>query len=126
MDDISYVKDIMYKIAEIFSTGDFTEVDSIFATNYIDHQKPDFIQVDGPEEFRQIVNLAIKSLPNLKVSIEDLIVELNKAAARMRWSSINLEGKVVERETLEILRFENGQAVEHWGAKSWSKETSNK
>jgi hypothetical protein len=28
---------------------------------------------------------------------------------------------VIERETIEIIRVEGGQAVEHWGAEAWSR-----
>ncbi len=105
----------MKKIADIFSTGDLTYVDSIFSPGYIDHQndnKRSSGNVDGPEEFKQIVKGARKSLPDLKVTIKDLIVESNKVVARFNWHSINIKHK---RETIETLLIKNGLVIEHWG-----------
>lgn len=111
----SIMKNALYKIVEAFNTGDLSEVDSIFAPTYIDHQKPPHIDVDGPEEFKRIVTGARQSEP-FKVTIEDIIEGDNKIVARLRWQGIDPHGKVIDRDTIDILHFENGMVVEHWGA----------
>ncbi len=109
-------KAIVQKIAEIFSTGDIPEVDSIFAPEYIDHQndkrRSKNVKVDGPEEFKQIVKGARKSLPDLRVTIENIAIEEDKVIARFSWHSINIKHK---RETIETLLIKNGLVIEHWG-----------
>ncbi len=117
-------KELLEKIVEIFNTGNVLEVESIFSPTYIDHQKPEWLTADGPEEFKQIVQSARKSLPNLKVIIEDTIAEDNKIVARLQWHSLNDAGKKVDRETIDILHFVDGKAVEHWGAEAWSSISS--
>jgi len=111
------------KIIEMFNTGNLSEVDSLFSSEYVDHQRPPWLGVTGPEEFKQIVIGARKSLPNLHVTIEDIIAEGEIVAARLQWQSTHPVGKKIDRETLDILRFVNGQAVEHWGAEAWTSET---
>src|SRR5690349_12178333 len=86
------------KIVEIFNTGDLAEVDSIFSAEYADHQRPAWLNVSGSEEFKQIVLSARKSLPNLHVTIEDIIAEGDKVVARLRWHSTHPAGKTVDRE----------------------------
>ncbi len=54
------------KIVEIFNTGDLSEVDFLFSSAYLDHQRPSWMDVTGPEEFKQIVLGARKSLPHLQ------------------------------------------------------------
>lgn len=76
--------EVLEKIVDIFNKGDVSEVESIFSPHYIDHQKPEWLTVDGPEEFKQIVQSARKSLPNLTVTIEDTITEANKIVARLQ------------------------------------------
>jgi len=115
-------KNLLRKIIEIFNTGDLSEVDSLFFSDYTDYQKPHYLTINGPEEFKQIVLSARKSLCNLQVTIEDVIVQGDKIAARLHWHSTDSAGKTIERETIDILRFENGKAVEHWGAEVWKKE----
>jgi predicted ester cyclase len=107
----------------MFNTGDVSGVDLIFSPNYIDHQKPPGMEIDGPDEFRQIVTNARQSLRELTVTIEDLIAEEDRVAGRLHWQMIDRAGKEINRETLEILRFANGQVVEHWGAEAWRRET---
>ncbi len=114
-------QEILEKIVTAFNTGDVSEVDSIFSSNYIDHQKPEWLQVDGPEEFRQIVVGARKSLPNLLVTIKDTIIKDNKIVARLGWRSVADDGSRVERETIDILHLVDGKVSQHWGAQSWSK-----
>jgi hypothetical protein len=57
-----------------------------------------------------------------QVSIEDLIANETRAVARIRWrfKTPGLQD-LTERETIEIIRTEGGQAVEHWGAEAWSR-----
>lgn len=48
-------KALVKKIVEIFNTGNLSKVDSIFSSEYIDYQRPSWLIVNGPEEFKQIV-----------------------------------------------------------------------
>ncbi|HKY54775.1 MAG TPA: ester cyclase, partial [Anaerolineales bacterium] len=111
------------KIVEIFSTGDLLEVNFIFSTDYIDHQRPPGMAIDGPDEFKQIVSDARGSLRTLEVTIVDMIGEEDKVMGRLHWRIIDLAGKEINRETIDILRFVDGQVVEHWGAEAWRTET---
>lgn len=112
------------KIVEIFNTGDLSEVDLLFSSEYVDHQRPAWLDVNGSEEFKQIVIGARKSLPNLRVTIEDVIAEGDTVVARLQWHSTNPAEKNVDRETIDILRFFNGKVVEHWGAEAWTTENT--
>ena len=114
----------MKKIVDIFTTGDLSEVNLVIAPDYLDHQGLVGINIRGQEGFSQVVMAGRKGLPNLYVVIEDLIAEDDKVVTRLQWHSTDSVGKKIDRETIDILRFVNGQAVEHWGAKSWTSESS--
>ena len=124
LDSLHEHKAATKKIVAIFNTGDLAEVDALFSAEYIDHQRPAWLDAIGPEEFRQIVLSARTSLPNLQVTIEALVAEGDSVAARLHWHSTHPAGTIIERETLDILRFVNGKAVEHWGAEGWATETT--
>jgi predicted SnoaL-like aldol condensation-catalyzing enzyme len=113
----------LQKIVEMFNTGDLSEGDSLFSSAYVDHQRPSWLDANGSEEFQQIVLSARKSLPNLCVTMEDVIAEGERVVARLQWRSTHPAGKKIERETIDILRFAEGKAVEHWGAEAWIEET---
>ncbi len=108
------MRDLLEKVVMIFNTGDLSEVDTIFSPNYIDHQKPPHITVDGPEEFKLIVKGSRRSEP-FNVDILDVIEGQGKIVARLHWWG-NDRGTEIDRETIEILRIEDGLIVEHWGA----------
>jgi len=108
-------KELFERIVSIFNSGDTSKIADIFTHDYLDHQKPEWFTVDGSEEFAQIVKLARDNLPNLKVAVVGpVIADGDMVAARLSWSSDKNE-----RETLEILRIEDGKFAEHWGAKAW-------
>lgn len=110
-------REMFSQLAQIFSTGDTSSVESLFHSTYVDHQKPQWLDAGGPEEFKEIVVSARRALPNLIVDVIDPVVADGGAVAgRMRWHSDK-----GERETIEILRLDNGLFVEHWGAEVWSK-----
>jgi len=123
-DSVSEHKAVTQKIVAIFNTGDLAEVDTLFSVEYVDHQRPAWLDETGPEEFRQIVLSARTSLPNLQVTIEALVAEGNSVAARLHWHSVHPAGTIIDRETIDMLRFVNGKAVEHWGAEAWATETT--
>lgn len=108
----------MEKIVAIFNAGDLLDVDLIFSPDSIDHQRPPDMEINGPDEFRQIVMNIGQSAQDLKVTIEDLIGERDKVAGRLRWHIVDSAGTEISRETIDILRFEDGQVIERWGAET--------
>lgn len=103
-------------IAEIFSTGDVGMAPRIFADHYLDHQKPDWLEVDGPAEFIAIVHSARSSLPELEVFVSGAPVRhADLEVAILHWVSRPSGGPVVERDTVETVRIEDQKVVEHWG-----------
>lgn len=124
MSDIDLKRLLLQHVVTMFNTGDTVNTWRVFSLDYVDHQKPAFMDTDGPEEFAAIVALARGSLPNLQVSIEDVIVDGDKLAARLRWHSADAQGRTIDRETIEIFRFSNRHVAEHWGAEAWSMDSS--
>jgi predicted SnoaL-like aldol condensation-catalyzing enzyme len=118
------IKAAAKKIVEIFNTGDLSEVGSLFSSEYVDHQRPAWLDATGPEEFKQIVLGARRSLPNLHVMIEALIAEGDTVVVRLHWHSTHPAGKIIDRETIDMLRFVDEKVVEHWGAEAWATQTA--
>ena len=51
------------------------------------------------------------------MTVEDLITGSDRVAARLQWTGVRHDGSVT-RQTLKIVRIEDGMAVEHWGGRS--------
>ena len=104
-----------------FAAGDAHDCDEYIATAYLDHQGRRGSPLHGPDGFRQVVRAAHRTTTP-QLSIEDLIANETRAVARIRWRFTPPgQGDATERETIEIVRVEGSQAVEHWGAEAWSR-----
>ena len=109
-------KTLMRKMVGAFATGDISDVDFFVSQGYLDHQGLGGNKIHGAEGFKKVVTAARKNGINSQVHIEDMIAENDKVVVRLRWQGVDSSGKVISRETIDIVRFENDQAVEHWGA----------
>jgi predicted ester cyclase len=78
-------KAAMRKLIDMFVTGDLSDVHSVVAAEYVDHQG----NLSGPEGFSRIVSGARIAAPGLRISVEDLIAQGDKVVARLpnslRW-----------------------------------------
>lgn len=107
-------KQQMRKIIEIFESGDVAAAEGLVADDYVDHQGAKGSEIRGREGFRSVVESAHEfSAP--RVRIEDMLTEGSLVAVRLSWHWPEPD-PAYERETVDIMRFENGLAVEHWGA----------
>ena len=122
LDMTSAHRDLVERITKMFSTGDTSTAAAVFAPNYLDHQglaEP----VKGPDGFEGVVAAARRSYDELAVRMVDSVAEDDKIAVRLRWNG-RRKGKTVVRETIDLLRLENGKVVEHWGSRLWTSEES--
>ena len=109
-------KELLQKIIRRFETGDLAGVDALIDAQYVDHQGLGGKKLSGPEGFRRVVSAARDAMPNLHVSIEDLITEGDRVVARLRWHAPVVANQSSERETIDVLRIVDGRLAEHWGA----------
>jgi predicted ester cyclase len=110
--------DVMFAMLAMFSTGDVSHVADVVSAHYVDHQGLHDGPKFGPAGFAAVVVAARDGYASLAASVEDLIVGPDRVAARIRWLGEQVDGVLVERETIDIVRSINGRAVEHWGARS--------
>lgn len=101
----------------MFSTGDLSDLQETVHSDYLDHQGLHGEPIRGPDGFASVVAAARAGFESLDVTVEDLIAGRDRVAARLRWSGLRTEGQV-NRQTLEIVRIEDGLAIEHWGGRS--------
>jgi ketosteroid isomerase-like protein len=110
--------DVVRAMVAMFNTGDVVDVEAVVAPEYFDYQELLSGPISGPAGFARVVEAARQGFVELEVTIEDLIVGVDRAAARLRWLGLRRSGESVDRQTIDIVRVENGKAVEHWGARS--------
>jgi steroid delta-isomerase-like uncharacterized protein len=108
-------------ITEVWSQGKLEVIDEIYDPSFVYHE-PYAGDIHGLEGLRQLVMMYRTGYPDLVFTSEDLIVEGDMVA--QRWScagthqgelmGIPATGKRTTTSGVNILRFENGKAVEEW------------
>jgi steroid delta-isomerase-like uncharacterized protein len=106
---------------EILNKGNLDAFDELCAPNFVKHAippSPDY----GIEGSKQSVLMLRKAFPDIKYTVEDMIEDGDKLVAR--WSAkgthkgefmgIPPTGKQVFFSGIEIIRVEDGKAVEEW------------
>ena len=113
---------LMRRMVETFNTGDVSTLESLVSPNYVDHQGIGGSEVYGPDGFANVVMLARRSHPGLRVVIQELTVAGDTVQAQLvwfepepTWSPSPETAQEMQRRTAETVRFADGLAVEHWG-----------
>ncbi len=105
---------------EISNQGNAALVDALFASDCFAHIPPS--EIEGREAMKQYVWTLQTAFPDLRFTIEDVISEGDKAAARYSASTSNKHGfqRTLSIGTqgivmgISIARVANGKLVEYW------------
>ncbi|MCK5239606.1 MAG: ester cyclase [Candidatus Thorarchaeota archaeon] len=106
---------------EILNKGNLDVLEELCAPNFVKHAMPPTPDY-GIEGSKQSVIMLRTAFPDIKYTVEDIIEDGDKLAAG--WSAkgthkgvfmgIPPTGKQVAFSGIEIIRIENGKAVEEW------------
>lgn len=122
MTDLHRNKAVMRKIyRDLVSAHDLTLLDQLFAADVIDHEA--FGSDTGREGFRAFFQAVYESFPDYQIKIEDLIAEDDRVVARVtstgthrgEFMGLAPTGRRFAVSGIDIMRFDDGQVVEHWG-----------
>jgi len=99
----------------LLNKRDLSICDVLLATDYVDHDAPPDTP-PGPEAAKQYVQEFLEMYPNLKVQVNDVVVEGHKAAAQITWSGTNYKTGYKLRQIGNIIIHlnEEGQFLERW------------
>ena len=110
---------------EVFNQGNLDIADELIGANVVEHQQQPGVTpgAAGPELVKQIARFFRFAFPDLHIAVDDLVAEGERVAARVTISGthqgemmgIAPTGKRVEIRSIDIIRFEDGKAAEHWG-----------
>ncbi len=107
-------------IEEGFNRGNFDAWDGCFPPAIQEHQ---YGHPPTLAELKQTIAGLRRAMPDLHLSIDDLIASGDKVWARMTARGTNREsfmgfaatGKPFTITVMDVCRFEGGRIVEHWG-----------
>ena len=106
-------------IEEGINQEKYSILPELFDPNYIENQFGLHPTIEGMIRDMQYLH---KAFPDFSMKIAELIADENTVWGRMIMRGTNdggfmgpPNGKQVEITVFDVLRFENGKAVEHWG-----------
>jgi predicted ester cyclase len=107
---------------EVWNQGKLEVLDELIAPNYINHSPKAPNPKPGPEGLKPIVAALRKGMPDVKYTIQDMVVSSDKVAVRLIITGTHTgdlfgiapTGKKVAFNQFQIERIENGKIVEHW------------
>jgi steroid delta-isomerase-like uncharacterized protein len=109
-------------LQEVVSEGRLDVISELLAEDFVEHET-----MPGAPEGREAVTWFVttfrSAVPDLRVEVDDLIVEGDKLVARSTWSGTQegelfgmpATGKRFAMNVIDIVRFDGDRAVEHWG-----------
>ena len=112
---------------EVVQKGNFAMLDELAAPHFVDHN-PAPGQAPGAEGIKQFFTAMRAAVTGLRVSVDHVIAEGDKVVAHVSMRGkhtgelmgIPPSGKEVVMRVSDIVRIENGKAVERWGVEDMS------
>lgn len=114
-------KALLRRFIEIWNTGDVAAADEFVAPDLLDHTLPPGLP-PGLAGFKLLVGSFRAAFPDLSVTVDEVMAQGDKAAARVtfrgthlgEFQGISATGNVMAMGAIGILRFDAGMTVEHW------------
>ena len=108
-------------IEEGFGKGDVTFFEKYSSEDFVDHQygfNPPYV-----ESVKRAISSLHRAFPDFSMTIEDLVSEGDKVWGRMtgrgthkgQFGPLPPTDRKFEIMVIDIMRFQNGKLVEHWG-----------
>jgi predicted SnoaL-like aldol condensation-catalyzing enzyme len=92
---------------ELFNQGHLEVADEIVAPTYRRHDPGDPFVVESPEDLKRLVSMLRAQVPDLHISVEDVIAEGDKVVTRYTGANGTLSG-------IQIFHLMDGKIVESW------------
>lgn len=109
-------------VEEVFERRDFDAIDKYIAPNFVDHN-PFPGQAPGVTGVRQFFEGMLRAFPDSTYTVEEYIAEGDKVVVigslrgthRGEFMGLPATGRKIDVPSIDVLRFEGGKQVEHWG-----------
>jgi steroid delta-isomerase-like uncharacterized protein len=107
-------------VQEIFAQGKVESVDALVAPDFVSHTFG--IADDGQAKLRAATERVHASLTDVRFTVEDLVAEDDRVAARLTASAtatgdfmgMPAEGRSYTIGEMHLFRIRDGKVVEHW------------
>jgi predicted ester cyclase len=107
---------------EVFNKGNAAAADQWVAENFVD-RTPSPGQEPGLAGFKKMVTAMKEGMGDMRIEVQRVILSGDMAVMHVRQTGTHTvsmmgekpTGNKIDAEGIDLIRFENGKAVEHWG-----------
>ena len=107
-------------VEEGVGRGDFAVLDELMAPDIVEHQRGNGDGIEGAKAVSRTLN---RWMSEFSLTVEDVAVNGDTVWTRNKGRGVNTgsvmghepTGRPVEVDVVDVLRFADGRAVEHWG-----------
>jgi predicted ester cyclase/heme-degrading monooxygenase HmoA len=109
-------------VEEAWNKGNLSALDGLFSEDYVYHNIP-FPDMNGLDAYKQFITQNRTGYPDIKITLEDVIVEGDQVVARGTYQGTQQglsptmgisTGKQVDFKWCTVSRLENGKYAETW------------
>jgi steroid delta-isomerase-like uncharacterized protein len=107
---------------ELLSKGDVDGFGRLLSDDFVEHEELPGLN-PGKEGVLDLFRAYLVAFPDLRMEVLDLLASGDKTVARVKatgtqegeFMGLPPSGRAVEVQLIDIMRFEDGLVVEHWG-----------
>ncbi|MGE0688018.1 MAG: ester cyclase [Dehalococcoidia bacterium] len=116
-------KALAQQLMDGLSAGELGVIDTLIGDGFVEHEELPPGMPEGREGVRALFSMLRAGFPDLRVDVQHLIADgdlvsafvVFKGTHQGEFMGIPATGKSMAINVSDILRFENGKIVEHWG-----------
>lgn len=118
------MKQATQQFLDMWQTGKSDGIEAILAENFMTHNPIPGVTTTGIQQMKDMITMAGAAFTDNKLDNLRIAVDGDRTIAHYHWTAMNSGGmgegmpatnKPIDVYCVDILRFENGKAVEHWG-----------
>lgn len=122
--EVEQMKQTAQRFLDLWFSGKTDGIEEIVAENFVSHMSMPGVSSTGLQQLKDMVAISSAAFTDNKTEDLHLIAEGDRVVVHYRWKGVNTgsmgEGmpatnKPIDVHTVDVLRFENGKVVEHWG-----------
>lgn len=122
--EMDRMKQTTQRFLDLWFSQNTDGIEEIVAENFVSHLAMPGVSSTGIQQLKDMIAISSAAFTDNKTEDLHMIAEDNRVVAHYRWKGVNSgsmgEGmpatnKPIDVHTVDVLRFENGKVVEHWG-----------
>jgi predicted ester cyclase len=115
------MRSVVERLHRVWSTGDLSLIPRLYAADFVAHF-PAGWEIRGHSGVREVIESARNAFPDWTETVEDIIVEGDKAVSRYVSTGVHKgffrgqapTGERIVVDEVSIFRFEDGLVAEQW------------